>query len=201
VEAEWKLKLQQALEDEAKGNWREALEARSAAQKAISEASEAIATWMEPHWSALHDPAAEHRTLITQGRLFLMSHVAAFLQYSLVQLQNLAGLVTAGLLLILIAEASYPFQPREPLLLFGWVSIVIAVAVTMLIFVQLNRDKVISLLAGTTPDQLNVTRDLVFRILIHGVLLIFALLGVQFPEALQNVLSWFSFLQGTGHGS
>ena len=85
------------------------------------------------------------------------------------------------------------------MLLFGWVSILLAVAVMILLFVQLSRDKVISLLSGTTPDQLNLTRDLVFRVLLHGVLPILALLGAQFPEALQHLLSWFSFLQGKGH--
>ena len=63
---------------------------------------------------------ATQQTLIKQGRLFLISRVAAFLQYILAYLQHLAGLVTTGLLLLLLAATSYPFQPREPLLLFGW---------------------------------------------------------------------------------
>ncbi len=138
--------LYDALKKEARGKWREALEARRKAQKLVSEASRTIAAWMEPHWTELDDQAATQQTLITQGRLFLISRVAAFLQYILAYLQHLAGLVTAGLLLLLLAATSYPFQPREPLLLFGWVSILLAVAVMILLFVQLSRDKVISLL-------------------------------------------------------
>ena len=146
-------KLRTALEEEAGGSWRKALKRRREAQKAVLEVSRAIARWMEPHWTALHDESSQYRTLIQQGRLCLLSQVAAFLQYILVQLQSLAGLVTAGLLLLLMAETSYPFQPHEPLLLFGWVIILIVVAVTILIFVQLSRDKVISLLSGTTPHS------------------------------------------------
>ena len=107
-------------------------------------------------------------------------------------------MVTAGLLLLLMAETSYPFQPHEPLLLFGWVIILIVVAVTILIFVQLSRDKVISLLSGTTPNKLNWTSDFIFRVLMHGVLPILILLGIQFPEVLQNLLSWCSSLTSKG---
>jgi hypothetical protein len=192
-------RLQEALQDDASGKWREAQASRCEVQKVMSEAASAIAVWMEPHWTELDNQSSTDRTLIKQGRLFLMSHIAAFLQYSLVQLQNLAGLGTAGLLLILIAETSYPFQPRDTLLLFRWVAILVAVIVMIFIFVQLSRDKVISLLSGTTPNQLNWTSDLVFRLFIHGVLPILALLGAQFPEALQNLLSWFSFLHGKGY--
>jgi len=191
-------KLRTALEEEAGGSWRKALKRRREAQKAVLEVSRAIARWMEPHWTALHDESSQYRTLIQQGRLCLLSQVAAFLQYILVQLQSLAGLVTAGLLLLLMAETSYPFQPHEPLLLFGWVIILIVVAVTILIFVQLSRDKVISLLSGTTPNKLNWTSDFIFRVLMHGVLPILILLGIQFPEVLQNLLSWCSSLTSKG---
>jgi hypothetical protein len=191
-------RLRTALEEEAGGSWRKALKRRREAQKAMLEVSRAIATWMEPHWTALHDESSRYRTLIQQGRLCLLSQVAAFVQYILVQLQSLAGLVTAGLLLLLMAETSYPFQPHEPLLLFEWVTILIVVAVTILVFVQLSRDKVISLLSGTTPNKLNWTGDFIFRVVMHGVLPILILLGIQFPEVLQNLLSWFSALTTKG---
>jgi hypothetical protein len=191
-------KLHTALEEEADGMRWAALKPRREAQKAVLKASRAIAAWMEPHWTALHDESSRDRTLIQQGRLCLLSQAAAFVQHILVHLQSLAGLVTAGLLLLLMAETSYPFQPHERLLLFGWVPILIVVAVTILIFVQLSRDKVISLLSGTTPNKLNWTRDFIFRVLMHGVLPILILLGIQFPEVLQNLLSWFSSLTSKG---
>jgi hypothetical protein len=157
-----------------------------------------IAKWMESHWTALNDESSRHRTLIQQGRVCLLSQVAVFLQYILIQLQSLAGLVTAGLLLLLMAETSYPFQPHEPLLLFEWITILIVVTVTILVFVQLSRDKVISLLSGTTPNKLSWTGDFIFRVVMHGVLPILILLGIQFPEVLQNLLSWFSSLTSKG---
>ena len=79
----------------------------------------------------------------------------AFLQHIFAHLQNLVGLVTMGLLLMLLAAISYPFQPREPLLLFSWVAILTSVVVTLFIFVSANRDKTLSLLTGKAPGKVN----------------------------------------------
>ena len=195
IMSEAEKKLHAAIQAESEGRWREALGPRRAAQHAISAASREIATWMEPHWSELNDESAENRALIRRGRIFMISHVAAFLQYILVQLQNLAGLVSIGFILILLAATSYPFQPRESLLLFGWVSILVVVAVTIFVFVQINRDKVFSLVSGSTPGELSLSRDLIYRVLIHGVVPIVTLLGAQFPETVREIISWLSFFK------
>jgi hypothetical protein len=191
-------KLQQAIQAESEGRWRDSLKPRRETQQAISAASDAIADWMEQHWAEIGDDSAKYPELIKQGRVFMIGHVASFLQYILVHLQNLAGLVTMGLILMLLAATSYPFQPREPLLLFSWVSILIVAAVTLFIFVQLNRDRVLSMLSGTTPGTFNLSGDLVYRVLIHGIVPIVALLGAQFPEAVQRILSWLDIFQGKG---
>jgi hypothetical protein len=192
-------KLQQAIEAESEGRWRASLKPRRETQQAISAAADAIADWMEPHWTEIGDDSAKYPELIKQGRVFMIGHVASFLQYILVHLQNLAGLVTIGLILMLLAATTYPFQPREPLLLFSWLSILIAAAVTLVIFVQLNRDRVLGLLSGTTPGTFNLSGDLVYRVMIHGIIPIVALLGAQFPEALQKLLSWLNIFQGTAN--
>jgi hypothetical protein len=43
-----------------------------------------------------------------------------------------------------------------------------------------------------------VTRDLVFRVLFHGVIPVVALLGWQFPEAMRKIFSWLNVFQGKG---
>jgi hypothetical protein len=192
-------KLQQAIRAESEGRWRDSLRPRRETQQAISAASNEIADWMEQRWTEIGDDSAKYSELIRQGRVFMIGHVASFLQYILVHLQNLAGLVTIGLLLMLLAATSYPFQPREPLLLFSWVSMLVVAAVTLFIFVQLNRDRVLSLLSGTTPGSFNLSGDLLYRVMIHGIVPLIALLGAQFPEAVQNILSWVDIFQGKGN--
>jgi hypothetical protein len=136
--------------------------------------------------------------LSAKGKFFLIAHIVAFLQHIFAHLQNLVGLVTMGLLLMMLAAISYPFQPREPLLLFSWVAILTSVVVTLFIFLSANRDKTLSLLTGKSPGKVNVTRDLVFRVLIHAVVPVIALLGVQFPEAVRQIFSWLNVFEGKG---
>jgi hypothetical protein len=192
-------RLQQAIQAESEGRWRDSLKPRREAQQAISAAANEVADWMEQRWTDIGGDSKKYPELIKQGRIFMIGHVASFLQYILVHLQNLAGLVTIGLLLMLLAATSYPFHPREPLLLFSWVSMLVVAAVTLFIFVKLNRDRVLGLLSGTTPGSFNLSGDLVYRVMIHGIVPIIALLGAQFPEAVQNILSWVNIFQAKGN--
>ncbi len=188
--------LSLALFFESKGRWQEALKNRRDSQAAVAELTRHITELLEDSWRASNGEKEDGWT--AEGKFFLITHVTTFLQHVFAHLQNLVALVTAGLLLILLAANSYPFQPREPLLLFSWVTILTAVSVTVVIFVQMGRDKVLSLLAGTTPGHLNLTSDFVMRVLIHAVIPIVALLGVQFPEALRRIFSWLSVFEGKG---
>jgi hypothetical protein len=133
-----------------------------------------------------------------EGKFFLITHIIAFLQHIFAHMQNLVMLVTAGLLLLLIAATSYPFWPRESLLLFSWVTILTSVVVTLFIFVQVNRDKTLNLLTGKTPGRLNINRDFVSRVLFHVVVPLIALLSAQFPQALRQIFSWLSVFEGKG---
>ncbi len=65
--------------------------------------------------------------------------------------------------------SSYPFQPHDLLLLFNWAAILSFVGIAMWVFIQMNRDPVLSSLNGTKPGQLSWDRDFIFRILIYGI--------------------------------
>ena len=190
-------KLSAALGAEAKGNWQEALQKRRCSQAALAELSERVTSMLEDSWQAegATGPDAEWRK---EGKFFLITHVVAFLQHIFAHLQNLVGLVTMGLLLMLFAANLYPFQPREPLLLFSWVAILTSVVVTLYILFSANRDKTLSLLARTAPGKVTVTRDLVFRVLYHGVIPVVALLGWQFPGAVRQIFTWLNVFGGKG---
>jgi hypothetical protein len=194
-------KLSTALDLEAAGKWQDALTNRRESQEKVAELTEHVTAMMEKSWitNSINDSGENPQSWQDAAKFFLITHVVAFLQHVFAHLKNLVALVTMGLLLILFAANSYPFQPREPLLIFSWVTILTAVAVTLFVFVQMSRDKVLSLISGTTPGRLTVTRDLVIRILMHGVIPIVALLGAQFPEALREIFSWLSLLEGRGH--
>jgi len=195
-EAESELSL--ALESDAKGDWQTALRKRRYSQAALAELTGLVTGLLEDSWrtAGAAGPDAAWRD---EGKFFLITHIVAFLQHIFAHLQNLVGLVTIGLLLIMIAAISYPFQPREPLLLFSSVAILTSVVVTLYIFVSASRDKTLSVLTGTAPGKVSVTRDLVFRVLVHAVVPVIALLGVQFPEGVRQIFSWLTVFEGKGN--
>ncbi len=196
-------KLQECHAAESRGDWRTSLLQQVETQGFLTGISSLVASELDNrYWNDSHkssDPASENEQWVAQSKLFLASRVSAFLHLMLAQLKNLVVLVTAGLLLMLLAVSSYPFQPREGLMLFGWIAVLTVVTITMVIFVQMGRDKVISLLSHTTPGELNWSWEFALKVLLHGLIPIMVLLGAQFPQAVGQIVSWFSTLQGGHH--
>lgn len=201
-------KLAEASRAEATGRWKETLNLRCETQGKLAEVSNVIARKLEPQWNLSGDASAvgadldsteDGKQFAQVAQQYLATRVVAFLHHVSSHLQNLALFVTIGLLLMLIAITSYPFQPRNLLLLFNWSIVLTVVGTTVLIFVQMNRDKILSLLTSSTPGQLNLDRGFVFKVLVYGLLPVLALFGAQFPEAVNWILSLVGVVQGGHH--
>src|SRR5262249_5761694 len=106
-------------------------------------------------------------------------------------MQNLIVTSVVGLLLVLLAVSSYPFQPHDLLLLLNWAGILSFVGTAMWVFLQMNRDPVLSSLNGTKPGQINWNKEFIIRIVAYGIVPILALLGAQFPHSVGQVVSHF----------
>lgn len=144
--------------------------------------------------------AHAEQAMLEQAERFLISRLIGFLQYVLAQMQNLVVFVTIGTLLMLGAVLSYPFQPMSPLLIFNWVTISGVVAITMLVFVQMNRNPTLSLLSGTKPGELDWNGQFVLQIAVHGLLPLLAITGVQFSDSIREVMTWPGVAgQGAAH--
>jgi hypothetical protein len=194
--------LNELLQAKAGNDGQGAAMKRGAVQVRLAAISREVARLLEPAWKLTHEDSRcgiPDGDAIRLAEVFLAGRVVAFLHYALAHMQNLVVFVTGGMLLLLLAVTSYPFQPRDLFLLVGWLLILSVVAATLLIFVQMNRDKVLSLLSGGEPGKVTWNRDFVWRVLIHGLLPILALLSAQFPEVLQQLLSWLRVLQGGGN--
>jgi hypothetical protein len=90
---------------------------------------------------------------------------------------------------MLMAITVYAFQPRGVLLVFNWLVVLSAVIVIIAASVQLERDRVLSELSGTTPGRVTWDRGFLWRIIVYGVLPILGLLGAQFPGSIRQILS------------
>ena len=190
-------KWSDALKADANGDWQNALRKRRCSQSKLAELTERVSVLLEDSWRAegAAEPEAKSQK---EGKFFLITHVVAFLHHIFAHLQNLVWLVTMGLLLMLFAANFYPFQPRDPLLLFSWVAILTSAVLALYIIFSANRDETLSLLARTAPGKVTVTPGLVFRVLSHGVIPVVALLGLQFPQAMRQIFTWLNVFQGKG---
>jgi hypothetical protein len=113
---------------------------------------------------------------------FLAMRLVAFVQYIRTHLANFVAVSTAALLPAFWATNFYPL--RENRFLFGLVLLVAgaAIAVVALVFVQMNRNYVLSKLDHTSPGHVTWDRSFVSSLLVHVALPLVALLAVKFPE-------------------
>jgi hypothetical protein len=190
-------KLLQSQREETGGDWSAALKLRSFAQERLCQVAGIVVHILKPHWGATAEPlSTDEQKWILLAEQFLAGRTAVFLHHLFLHLENLLFSVMAGLILMLLAFSSYPFQPSDQLLLFNWFVILATVMLTVVVFVQVNRNSVVSLLSGTDPGKVTWNREFIVRLLLYGVLPILALFGAQFPEGLKNIVSWFNASQG-----
>jgi len=197
------------LRAEADGERQAAIKWRIWLQSAMSDLSRQITAIFEPRWRLdcevriTDNPATDHpdldESLLKNGELFVASRVVDFLHQVFPQLMNLVVFTSVGLLALMLAASSYPFPQRDTIAWLSWIILLTVIGVFVVIFVQMNRDRVVSMLSGTTPGQLNWNSGFVWQLLVFGLLPILTLLGAQFPHALQGIFSSVGRLANNAH--
>jgi hypothetical protein len=115
-----------------------------------------------------------------------------FLQGMIGQLRNLITWALISAIVFFAAVAAYPFRPQRGLLL---TAAFLAAAVTYLLiktYVRLDRDPILSAIAGTDPNRVHIDWQLVYKVV--PVALLFAGLVVSqfFPDAWYWLRSWIA---------
>jgi hypothetical protein len=193
--------LASAFKSEAYGSPVQAIRARREAQGSIARLSALVSGIFEPFWRtilgpSMPTPSEDEKELVESGKLFIAARVVDFLRQVFPQLLNLAGFSMVGALAMTLAVSRYPFPGRDTLLWFSWL-VLLSVIVTLLsIFIQMNRDRVLSMLTGSNPGRLNWNSSFVLQLLVFGVVPVLTLLGAQFPHALSGMFSWIGGIFG-----
>jgi hypothetical protein len=146
----------------------------------------------------LNDPTAEAGSIFRLSEEFLAGRIFHLLAHVFPQMQLLIYSAVAGILLLLLAMSSYPFQPHNLLLLVNSAVILVFVITALWAFVEMNRDPILSSLNGTTPGQITWDKQFIFRLILYGVIPILALLGAHFPGTVGQILSSIA-PAGAGH--
>jgi hypothetical protein len=192
-----------ALKSEADGSPTHAINARRRTQAALARLSAVVLSIFEPFWRSflwpsLALPDDKEKELVDLGRLFVAARVVDFLRQVFPQLLNLAVFSMVGALAMTLAVSGYPFPNRDTLLWFSWLILLSAAGTILIVFIQMNRDRVLSMLTGTTPGRLNWNSSFVLQLLLFGVIPILTLLGAQFPHTLSGMVSWVGGVFGGG---
>jgi hypothetical protein len=205
---EWS--INETEQAQASGEWRESIRAKRRTESWMAVLSCSIAYIFEPLWrtinaSRLPQPPAgaaskESKPIDTIGEIYVASRVVDFLRQVMPQLESLALSTTLAMLLMLFATSSYPFPARDDLLWFSWFVVLATVGSMMWMFFSLNRDRVASMIAGTTPGQTDWNSTLLLQVATHALLPVLVLLGAAFPSRLGTFVTWIGSLFG-GHAA
>ena len=159
----------------------------------MSALSKVVAELYEPSWQS---KAGDSPSPLDYGEVYVASRAVDWLRQVMPQLQALAFSATVAMLLMLFAISSYPFPMLDRLLWFSWAVVVLSVGAMVWMFVSASRDRVISLISGTTPGRVNWNVSLLMNLATHALLPLAVLLGAAFPERLSKLVSWL----GSGFG-
>ncbi|HUA33672.1 MAG TPA: hypothetical protein VMA09_08700 [Candidatus Binataceae bacterium] len=196
--------VRKTLEANAQGEWREEIRKRRDAEHEAGAMSRAVAYICEPGWREI-DPGADaawdkEQELVALGEAYVATRVVDLLRAVIPHLRTLAISSTLAVLLMLMAASSYPFPYGDDLLWFGWALVIAGAGSTTWMFLSMNRERVLSLISGTTPGALNWNSTLVLQIATHALIPIMVLLGAAFPERLSRIAGWLGGILGGGHG-
>jgi hypothetical protein len=114
-----------------------------------------------------------------------------YIAHWFVQLRNLMIFMSLGSLLLLVAVASYPFQPHRLLTTVPWLLILGIALVVLTVFVQVDRNEVVSRITRTRPNRLSLNRNFLAAVATF-VLPLLAVVASQFPEVSGLLSKWMT---------
>ncbi len=119
---------------------------------------------------------------------FIALRCVAFIRYALMQLRNLLGFITTGFILSVLALSSYPFEAHHIISASVVLTFLLLGSGIVLVFVQMDRDAVLSRISETEANKLN--GNFFLRLTSFGALPIITVLASQFPSISEFLFSW-----------
>ena len=102
----------------------------------------------------LGSPALTNRPptakLLDQAELFVASRVGDFVRNVFPHLINLIGSAMPAVLAMVLAVSAYPFPAHDTLLWVSWTVLLATVAISLYVFVSINRNPIVSMFSEPT---------------------------------------------------
>ncbi len=118
---------------------------------------------------------------------YVATVVALLIRRHVRQFQNFMYTLTCCGLLLLAAISSYPFEPHRLLITALWVIIGSIIVVGLFVYVELDRNALISRLSGTEAGHMTLDGALALRVFAWVILPLLGVAAAQYPD-LANTL-------------
>ncbi len=143
-------------------------------------------------------PAAVAKWL-ESARVFAATVVTLLIHRHVRQFRHFMQVTTGSTLLLLFAVTSYPFEPYRMLLTFSWLVVLSVVALSIWVFVELDRNTLMSHVNGTRPGEVTLNWALFVRVLSFGAVPLLSVAAAQYPQIATFVFRTLSPLSGLLH--
>lgn len=138
------------------------------------------------------------RRWVTNAESFAATVVALLINRHVRQLDYFVYTLLASALLLMGAALSYPFEPHRLLLTWIWGLVLTAAISGLWIYIELDRNSLLSRIARTNPGELTLNRELALRVVAWGIVPLTAAAATQYP-ALANTLARLITPFGAAH--
>jgi hypothetical protein len=119
---------------------------------------------------------------LRQCQAFVSAVVALLVARYVRQFRYFLYAMTGAIALLLLALSTYPFEPHRLLLSCSWVIVGSVVGAGLWIFIELDRNTVMSHLTGTDPGKLTLNTAFLVRILAWVALPILGVAATTYPD-------------------
>jgi hypothetical protein len=149
-----------------------------------------VPAWRDHVYSDPPEPPERETTeegKLRSGSDFVAIQLARYLIYAVQQAQSVAWCISCCLLLLMLVLNSY--APQAPMLVSRFLAVLFVVAgvVVVRVFAGMERNALLSLIAGTQPGQLN--QEFWLRLIGMGILPLLGILSHIFPSIADTAYS------------
>lgn len=139
-----------------------------------------------------HRFSVEELRWLRSAQVFVATVVTLLIHRHIRQFRYFVSMTTGCALLLLVAVTSYPFEPHRLILTFTWVVIASVVATNLWVFIQMDRNTLMSHVSGTNPNHVTWNGAFALRVLTWGVVPLLGAAAAQYPQLARVIFDFVS---------
>ena len=121
---------------------------------------------------------------------YVACEVVLYVEQYLQNLRRLCFFLFASLLILVIVDAQYPYEPHTIISLSAVLLLVLTVLAVFVTMVRMNRNLTLSRISRTQPGKVTWNTAFILNLVTFGVVPLLALVSSEFPEVRAFLFSW-----------